>query len=132
MGVGAHEFALDVDGTPVRRAGAKRYQDYVADPAGSAQFEERLDAATHLSERAYLGLRTLFGISPDQLRTQFEASRIDGLVQKLQDLQREDYVALKAPGEVLPGPSYLWSDTPYYIPTERGMLFADDLSMELL
>lgn len=138
LGVGAHEFAILEGGRALRREGARRIKDYLADPVGSAQDEESLTDEVHLSERAYLGLRTRFGLDMESVAAQFGVAAADGLREKLVELEAEGYVTHRegtAPGEPGaqgPGPAYLWPQGERWLPTAKGLLFADDLSVALL
>ncbi len=130
LGVGAHELAIAPDGVALRREGALRTRDYLRDPVGSARAEERIEAPLHLAERLYLGLRTRYGVSVEQLRGQFGAAAAQGAAQKLAALEDQGYAERSNAQEG--GPAYLWAEGERFVPTARGMLFADDVAMEVL
>ncbi|MEO1266520.1 MAG: radical SAM family heme chaperone HemW [Myxococcota bacterium] len=134
LGVGAHELAILPDGTPVRRAGALTMADYLADPVGSAQDEEHLDNQTHLAERLFLGLRTRFGVSLNELRRQFGSPAVDVMVPRLERLREQGWVEVvdgKVWGETMV-PTYLQAEGPWWVPTAAGMHFADRIALEFL
>lgn len=130
LGVGAHELAF-VHGTPCRRAGALTPEAYLLDPAAPAQPEEPLDDLTHLAERLYLGLRTHFGVSHQALAAQFPPSLHETIAERLDRLTRRGLV--ERAGAPPPGaPAWLLPPGDRFVPTHRGMMFANQIALEVL
>lgn len=129
LGVGAHELLL-AEGHAHRRAGALTPAAYIADPTTAHDFTETLTPTTHLAERIFLGLRTHFGISVEELVGQFGQEARATIEDKLERVVRRGWATqATAP---LAGPAYLVPEGTRWVPTATGYLFANQVAMEVL
>lgn len=124
LGVGAHELCLRGEEAH-RREGASTVGAYLRNPS-LPQSVEVLDPRAHLGERLFTGLRTAFGVHVETLRAQLgpelleEAHRRLAPLEAAGDVERTDVV----PEGV---PSYLVPDGVRWVPTAKGLRFADDV-----
>lgn len=116
LGVGAHSMQVE-DTVVVRRENVRQIAAYLVDPLAPPAHLERLSARDHLRERLFLGLRTSRGVDLDALVDQLGTAVPD-------DAQAALEWAVEA--------GLLQRQGPRFRPTERGMLFADTLGVELV
>ena len=132
LGVGAHELALLPGGVPARRAGALTLAEYLNAPAASAYDEERLTAEVHLAERLFLGLRTRFGVRRAELEGQFGVERVKEASQRLERLCERGLIEEVEGPPAADLPAYLQVGGPGWVPTRRGLHFANQIALEVL
>ncbi len=131
LGVGAHEFSIEATGhRAFRRSGVKALRAYMADPGNAQDFEEEISPRVHLAERLYLGLRTCFGVSMEDLAAQFGQEGADIARPLLEELVEKGWIEPATRG--MNAPAYLVTPGERFAPTRSGMLWADEIAMVCL
>ncbi len=124
LGVGAHELCIH-EGRAQRREGATTVGAYLNDPLTPASVEV-LAGSQHLGERLFTALRTGFGVHLGLLRAQLGAELAEEALRRLEPLEAQGYLRRET-GAIAGVPEYLAPEGLRFVPTARGLRFADDV-----